>query len=377
MARKKVAFGVDQTPEFKSLAAVGAAIKSFRPGPEVIRSVRAVPTILPQYDAMTRVGGHPIDRIALIHGPSNEGKSTLTMAMGKSFLQRGHFYALVDTERTMPRRWMSQMLGPWFTSPGFLALPSTTYEETSDAVREFCETVAEKRIKREIPEETSGIVVVDSLRKLVPKKLLKELLKGGATKSGVDGFSGRGGQMKAALNAAWVDELVPLMADTGMSIAFVGRETDKVDAGLYEEQFKVGGGSSIYFDSSVVVRVMRKFIPHPDEALAKTGAHVGERHILSMRKTKVAVKESKRPTAAFHTSNGVLCPVGFDTARDLLEMGVDSGVVDQKGSWYVFDGKKLGNGELAALRTLWSDADLLAELDKAARAAMPLEKDDE
>ena len=50
--------------------------------------MRAVPTIFPQYDRATRVGGHPIERWTTVHGPSNHGKTTFLHGLGASFLQR-------------------------------------------------------------------------------------------------------------------------------------------------------------------------------------------------------------------------------------------------------------------------------------------------
>lgn len=368
MPRKE--FGSDQTKEAKSLAAVAATFKGFRPAPEVLRNIQSVPTIFPQYNAMTKVAGHPLARITLVHGPSSEGKSSFTLGLGLSFLQRNHFFGLVDAERTTPPEWLRGLMGSHAEHPGFVALPSSTYEETVDGVRDFCDRIAEARGKGQLPEQTSGLIVVDSLRKLVPKKLMEKLSKSaGAEKNGVDGIGGRAGQIKAALNAAWVDELVPLLADTNCSLVFIGRESANPDAGMFDEDFRVTGGKAVFYDSALALRITRKFIPHPDEALAKTGSYVGERHQIELRKTKVGTKERKRPRVYFHTSNGVLSPAGFDRTRDVLEFGLDTGVIDRKGSWYWFDGDKIGNGEFATLRRLWDAPEVVGAIERAANEA--------
>lgn len=371
MARQKIPFGTDRTPNTKALASVAAGFKNFRPAVEVVQKIQAVPTIFPQYNAMTGVGGHPISRLSIVHGPSNEGKTTFTLGLGCSFLERGHFFALIDAERSTPEEWLRELMRDKFDHPGFVALPSSSYEQTVDAVREFCDGVAEARIKNRIPEETTGIIVLDSLRKLVPKNLIGKLQKG-SEKNGVDGIGGRAGQIKAALNAAWVDELVPLLADTKMAMTMIARETEDPNAGMFDDQFKVGGGKAVFYDSSLAIRIVRRYIPHPDEELAKTGSHVGERHTIEIRKTKVSQKRSKRPRGYFHTSNGAMpgSPLGFDFARDLFELGRELGVVEQKGSWYSLDGEKLGQGEVAVLKRLWGDAETLATLERSVMKAL-------
>src|SRR5690606_8630504 len=102
MARTKKPFTAGLVDRSKAMAAVANDLKEFRPAAEVLRHIESVPTIFPQYDAAVRVGGHPISRFTLIHGPSNEGKTVFTQGLGRSFLERGHFFALADAERTTP-----------------------------------------------------------------------------------------------------------------------------------------------------------------------------------------------------------------------------------------------------------------------------------
>lgn len=344
---------------------VASSFKAWRPATDVMVKVEAVPTIFPQYDIATRVMGHPIARFCRVRGPSNEGKTTFLIGMMLSFLQRCHFAGFADAERTTPPEWLQSMMGPYVDHPAFSALPVRSYEHTVDAVREYCETIANAREKGDIPEETSGLICIDSIRKLVPKNLLKELMNKGTKDKGVDGFGGRAGQIKAALNAAWVDELVPLLADTRMAMLIIARETEDPDAGLWDEGIKVGGGKALLYDSSLDIRIGRTFISDPEDKKAM----LGERHRIEIRKTKIGKKELKTPFGYFHTSNGIDCPEGFDRARDVLELAKQWGVVIQSGNSYRYDSVKLGVGERRALRTLRADEGMLAEMEMAAREA--------
>lgn len=365
----------------KSIGAVAAKLPGgWRPRAEVIRSVEAVPTIFCQYDDMVGVGGHPISRLTLLHGPNNEGKTLLALGLGLSFLQRGHFFGFADAERTTTDEWVRGLMGEVADHPGFSALPVTTYEQVRMSVRQYCETIAESRAKGELPDDTTGLIVVDSIRKLVPKRLFDELAKGEPKKgekggrrrkdNHVDGYGGRAAQLKAALNAAWVDELVPLLADTRMAMVIIARETPKANAdspfaGRDEEEVKVGGGEALRYDASLRLRTTREWVRVDKQV-------VGERHVVELMKTKVANKEDSIPSCAFHTSNGNLkgTPVGFDPVRDLVELGLDLDVFKLGGGgWIKFEGKNLGQGFENSLVKLYKDDAKREAVERAVRAA--------
>jgi RecA/RadA recombinase len=202
---------------------VAGRLTTWRPATEVLTRVEAQPTIFVQLDEATRVGGWPIQRFGLIHGPSNGGKTALCVGLGKSFLQAGGFFAFIDAEMTTPADWLQKLMGEYASSPGFVAARPRNYEAAVDGVREFAETIANARAAGELPEESTGLIVVDSIRKLVPERLLAKIMKHGAEgdKGSIDGAGGRAGQMRAAINAQWLDELVPLLYHTRCAMIFV------------------------------------------------------------------------------------------------------------------------------------------------------------
>lgn len=372
------------------LAAFGEAarrFKTFKPAREVLRRVRAVPTCFVQFDHGVRVGGYPIDRTGVIHGPSSHGKTIYSHGLGLSFLRRNHIYALIDAEMTTPITWLETLLGPYADSAGFIAARPKTYEAAVDDVRRVCSTVVDLRAKGKIAKDTSCLFIVDSIRKLVPEDIVDKIKKFGAEsdKGSVDGFSGRAAQIKAALNAAWLDELVPLMHDAGCAIAFIAREEDQepnVGPGqkpklANEQRYKVGGGRALNFDSSMTVRVSRAgFIYMGGEDDKKM---IGERHCVDIRKTKVAAKQDRTIRTYFHTSNGEFIPEGFDRARDVVEFAQRVGVVtkpNEKSAWLMW-GRNRWNGVNSAVRKLTFDVELLDHLEQECRAqfdlATPLE----
>jgi recombination protein RecA len=368
----------EQRAHLSAMREVASEMKGWRPQVEVLVDVEAVPTIFPSYD-LTIGGGHPISRVCVVHGPSAEGKTSFVLGLMLSFLQGGHFAGLLDAERTTPAKWVTTLMGKMAEHPGFLALPASTYENARASVREYCERIAKARDAGRLLPSTSGIVVVDSIRKLVPERLWDELSKGLKAEKkeahdflkrkgpGVDGMSGRAAQYKAALNAQWMDELVPLMADTRTTIVIVARETDETDKHGNVRQ-KVGGGVALNYESSLRIRIRHEWLRRGER---ENQFVVGERHDVEIHKSKVHAKKQVVEHAVFHTSNGMLegVPAGFDRPRDVLELAVDCGVVEQKGSWFSFDGQRLGQGEDHAVALLHGEPSICAAIEKAVRAA--------
>jgi recombination protein RecA len=358
-----------KNPKIDVFAQIAARSKSYRPAREVLRRVRAVPTILPAVDWKLRVGGWPIDRVAFAHGPSIAGKTKFMHALGYSFLRRGHIYAPMDAEHTTPITWLEQLFGEYADSSRFIASRPTTYEQGVDDVNRVAEAVAEMREKGRIPPETTCLFAVDSIGSLVPQDIQEKIRKHAAeSKEGsVDGMRGASGMIQAALNKAWLRQLVPLMSATGCAILFIVRETKKQNATADEKRFgtdwKVTGGESLMYEGSVEIRVSDAKILREDPEDYKS-AMVGERHSVEIRKTKVSARQDKVEHAFFNTSNGAWTPEGFDRVRDLLELGIEFGLVKQAGAWLSFGGKRF-QGTERFLRK--AEPELVDELEAACR----------
>lgn len=370
------------------LSEIGSRFDLWRPAADVLVPVRGVRTRFIWLDAVTKIGAWPIERVCTLHGPSNEGKTTLAMGLGASFLDVGGFYAHVDAELTTSITWIGEMMSEHVKNKNFLALRPQTYEDTVAAARQFCNGLGELKAKGTIPPETPGIMVVDSIRKLNPKKLLDELMKAqkaddddkpkgrwGKKPKGVDGAGGRAAQIKAALNAQWLDELVPLAAKAGASIVLIARESNEDEDDPFARDVKVTGGRALIFDASLVVRCTRSAAIHKGGE-GKDVRLIGEKHAVEIRKTKIGGKHVMWPKAFFHTTTGAVgsMPTGFDPARDALELGKSMGVVKVAGtSHFSWEGTQLGNGADNAVETLVAEPALLRLLQDDIRSRFELE----
>jgi RecA/RadA recombinase len=307
----------------------------------------------------------------LLHGRSGEGKTYATLGFIDSFLMRDHPAILVDAERTTPISWPDKVMR-CSRHPLFFADRPKSYEATVETVRKFVTRVKEQRDEGNLPDDTSALVVVDSIRKLVPENILKRILAD-AEKNGIDGMGGRAAQLKAAMNSQWMDELIPLLEDTQTAMIVIARETEDPAADKWAKlagrDYKVGGGTALYYDASMVMRVERaSYITEgkSDDEKAKPKVY-GERHRITIRKSKVAGKEDKVTQAYFHTSNGRLIPAGFDRARDVLDMAIEFKLVEKSGAWYSLGGERLGQGVNNVVVYLTNHPEQLDELDLSVR----------
>jgi recombination protein RecA len=143
--------------------------------------------------------------------------------------------------------------------------------------------------------------------------------------------------------------------------------------------YKISGGGAIFYDSSLVVRVERdSFVQHGEDKSKKKV--YGERHKVTIRKTKIAGKDDKVTVGYFHSSNGTLVPEGFDRARDVLELAGRLGVVQKSGAWYAHGEERIGQGQHNSVVALTDAPEWCARIEAETRArfktAVPLEDEE-
>ncbi len=308
----------------------------------------------------------------------------------KSFLMRDHFALFIDAERTTPRDWVETMLAPIaIDHPGFLYKRPETYEKTIADVRKFCIGIAEAKEAKKLPEDMSGLIVVDSIRKLVPASIMKQIED--ENDKGADANpSRRAAQIKAAMNANWLDELVPILERACIGMVVIAREMEDPDASVFSKKFgtnyKVQGGSALIYDASLRMRVERAAWVTKESSKEGTAPTIyGERHRVTIAKTKVGGKDDKASRCYFHTSNGLWLPEGFDSARDILELSTRFGLIEKSGAHYSYGNERLGQGEHNVVKALangfgHADGTLLDVLERQCREKFasfkPLEDDD-
>jgi RecA/RadA recombinase len=325
-----------------------------------------IPTCFIQFDRGTKVGGFPLERICTLHGESANGKSGFANGLALSFIQAGHFALKIDSEYTDTSDWMHMLMGEQANNPLFRGLRPKCYEDAIDNVQAFGDWLLDAREAGNVHEERSAIVIVDSIKKLQPKALLAKIAKEGAA-----GLGGRSAQLKAAMNATWIDDLTPKVAHWKIGFVFVARESERSGATDMDRQYgrawKVTGGEALIYDSSLVMRAKRAAWVYDKKGEDRKA--IGERFRIRIWKSKISSKDAEHSDTYFHTSLGTVdgIPEGFDFARDALELALHYGIVELAGSSYRYQGKSIGQGELNTVRAL-TGTDTLSEIQAACRA---------
>lgn len=311
--------------------------------------------------------------------------SPFGIGLGRSFLERDHFFDFVDAERATDAKWLRTLMGPTYEHPGFTTPAKIGhYEDVRAHARRWADAIGNAREKAP-PElkDMTGLMLVDSINRLMPKSLWDELSKAtkaddedgkkkkgrfAKAKTGIDGMGGRAGQIKAAFNAAWLGELVPLCADTRTTVVIIARETrEDGDGFMADDIITVNGGRALLYDSSLWLRVVDQMVWAKKGDDAK-GELVGFKHAIEIRRSKVGARREKIPEAYYHTSNGATSPEGFDRARDVLELALELGVVELSGAYYSLEGEVLGQGKEKALEHARGDRSVLELMEASCRA---------
>lgn len=331
------------------------SIDGFTPARDVFTPIRSVKTRFISFNAATRINGFPLQRVTMVHGPSNEGKTTYVLGVAASFIDAGNPVMYGDAERTLDDKFPSLIMGSETAkSDLFFGIKPASYEEAMDSARKWLNGVSAARAKGQLPADGGALMIVDSLRKLTPAGLAAKVAAG-VTKNGVDGVGGRAGQVRAAYTAAWLDELVPLLDQHNASIIMIVRESEDPDADAndkkYGNDYKVTGGKAVFFDSSLVIRIERAgWIGPKQEGQAQIV--YGERHVGTIRKTKLGGKDGKTSKFYFCTSNGLVSPPGLDPCRDAFDVALKAGLVAKNSSWLSEPEIGKAQGEYAFLELL-------------------------
>lgn len=357
--------GAIADPEAKSNPAADLP-KGWGKAEDVLLRVEAVPTCFEDFNRATRVGGIPLGRFIVVHGPTHGGKTAFIGGLIDSFVSQDHDAGYIDAEHATPNEFFEELLGrPLAEVPNFLAKRPASYEETIDSVDEFLNWQTEKR---KTNPKHACVLVVDSINKLVPKSELARLRKEGG-----DAINKGWGRLRAAMNQAWLDHLIPLLASAGCAMIVIAQERDNESDEWGADDFTVKGGKALLFDASFLIRVtksaaIRKAKATSENFKEETNPTYGFRHNVRIWKSKVSHMDSKYSDCSFHLSNGKLVPAGFDVARDLFYVGTRLGVIETAGSWYSF-AKRRWQGEHAAVVKLAESVDLQVQLRTAIRAA--------
>lgn len=269
--------------------------------------VEAVPTGSISLDIALGVGGVPRGRIVEIYGPESSGKTTLATHLVAEVQKMGGTAAYVDAEHAMDPDY-ARRIGVNINDL-LISQP-----DSGEQALEIVQTL--------VQSNAVDLIVVDSVAALTPQAEIE----------GAMGDAHMG--LQARLMSQALRKLTAQIAKSRTVVVFINQIRMKIGV-MFGNPETTPGGKALKFYSSVRLEIRRK-------AQIKQGEEsVGIRAVVKIAKNKVA--------APFRVAEfDIIYAEGISREGDLLESGVTYGVLAKSGSWFVFDGEKIGQGREAS-----------------------------
>lgn len=285
-------------------------------------AIDVVPTGCLTLDLATGVGGIPKGRIIEIFGAESSGKTTLALHVVAQAQAKGGTAAFIDAEHALDPAY-AQKLG--------VRLPELLVSQPDSGEDALC--IAEALIR----SNAVDVVVVDSVAALVPKAELE----------GAIGDSHVG--LQARLMSQAMRKLTAAIYRSATACIFINQIREKIGV-MFGNPETTPGGRALKFYSSMRLDVRRvTAIKDSKDAV------VGNRTRVTVVKNKVAAPFRK---AEFD----ILYNQGISNAGCIVDVGVDKGILDKKGSWIGFNAERLGQGRDQAVEELRRNTKLREEI---------------
>jgi len=303
------------------------AIMRLGDGPE-LRSIESISTGALDLDIALGIGGIPKGRIIEIYGPESSGKTTVTLHMIAEAQKEGGVAAFVDAEHALDPVY-AKAIGV-DTDNLILAQP-----DTGEQALEIVDAL--------VRSGAVDIIVIDSVAALVPK----------AEISGEMGDSHMG--LQARLMSQALRKLTGVINKSKTSVIFINQLRMKIGV-MFGNPETTTGGNALKFYSSVRMDV-RKI----DTIKHSSGEVRGNRVKVKVIKNKVAPPFR---IAEFDIMYGK----GISSEGSILDCAVKAEIVQKSGSWFSYNGEKLGQGRENSKQFLLDNAHLMEEIDNKVRA---------
>ena len=318
-------------------AAIGQIEKQFgrgaimRLGQQKNLEIEAIPTGSLSLDLALGIGGLPRGRITEIYGPESAGKSTLAQHVIAEAQKLGGMAAYIDVEHAMDPTY-AKALGVKIDDL-LISQP-----DTGEQALEICEAL--------VRSNAVDIIVIDSVAALVPRAEIE----------GEMGDSLPG--LQARLMSQALRKLTGAIAKSKCVVIFVNQLREKVGV-VFGNPEVTPGGRALKFYSSVRIEIRRV------ESLKQGQTVIGNRVRTRVVKNKVAPPFRVAEFDMMFTGKRS----GISREGDILDVGVEYGVLKKLGAFYSHGEMKLGQGRENARNFLIDNPDLAAEIEGKVRAA--------
>jgi recombination protein RecA len=278
-------------------------------------------------DVALGIGGLPKGRVVEIYGPESSGKTTLAIHVIAEAQKKGGMCAFIDAEHAFDATY-AKKLG---VDVDNLLISQPDYGEQGLEIAD-----------RLILSGALDVVVIDSVAALVPKGELEGEM--GDSKMG----------LQARLMSQALRKLTATISKTNSCCIFINQLRDKIGV-MFGSPETTTGGNALKFYASVRLDIRRMAqIKDGDQA-------VGNRVKVKVVKNKIA--------PPFRIAEfDIIFGEGISKTGEIIDMGVEMGIIQKSGSWFSYDTTKLGQGRDGVKQLLIDNPELANELEGKIRA---------
>src|SRR5213592_2336401 len=298
---------------------------------EAIVPISVIPTGAISFDAALDVGGFPRGRVVEIFGPESSGKTTIALQVVAQAQKTGGMAAFIDAEHALDPTY-AKKLG---VDVDNLLVSQPDYGEQALEIAEAL-----------VRSGAIDVLVVDSVAALVPKAELE----------GEMGDSHMG--LQARLMSQALRKLTGIVSKSRTCLIFINQIREKIGV-MFGNPETTTGGRALKFYASMRVDIRRI------QAIKEGDKVVGSRTRAKVVKNKVA--------APFREAEfDIVYGEGISREGDLIDLGVDKGVLEKSGTWISFGGERMGQGRENARVFLKENKDIRDKLENALRKKLEI-----
>lgn len=294
-----------------------------------VDKVPVIPSGSVTIDHALGIGGYPKGRIIEIFGPESSGKTTLAIHAIAEAQKAGGIAAFIDAEHAFDSTY-AQKLGVDIDDP-LISQP-----DNGEQALEIADHL--------IRSSAIDIVVIDSVAALTPKAEIEGEM--GESKMG----------LQARLMSQALRKLTANISKTGTVCIFINQLRDKIGV-VYGNPETTTGGNALKFYASVRVDIRKASVIKDGEE------QMGARARVKIVKNKLAPPFRK---AEFDIMYGE----GISKIGEIIDLGVDQGIIKKSGSWFSYGDRKIGQGRDAVKEAFKADPEFAAEVEAKVREAL-------
>ena len=280
-------------------------------------------------DVALGVGGLPGGRIVEIYGPESSGKTTIAIHTIAQAQMKGGICAIIDAEHAFDASY-ARKLG---VDVDNLIISQPDYGEQGLEIAD-----------RLISSGAVDVVVIDSVAALVPKGELDGEM--GESKMG----------LQARLMSQALRKLTATISRTGCCCIFINQLREKIGV-MFGNPETTTGGNALKFYASVRLDIRRI-------------SQIKDGDVASGNRTRVKVVKNKVAPPFRQVEFDIIFGEGISKVGEIIDMGVELGILQKSGSWFSYGDSKVGQGRDAVKQFLFDNPEMMDEMEGRIREAL-------